>query len=78
MRANLTLQQLKAFTQPLSIDEQAFQGINPRQKEAVRAKLEADIQAFLNAGNAIDRLPEPNWRNESRKVVAQFQLESVA
>lgn len=78
MRANLTLQQLKAFTQPLSIDEQAFQGISPRRKEAVRAKLEADIQAFLKAGNEIDRLPEPNWRNESRKVVARFQLESVA
>lgn len=78
MRANLTLQQLKAFTQPLTIDEQAFQGISPRRKAAIREKLEADVQAFLAAGNKIDALPEPDWRNESRKVCARFQLESVA
>lgn len=78
MRANLTPQQLKAFTQPLSIDEQAFQGINPRQKDAVRKRLEADIQAYLAAGHAIDQMPEPDWRNESRKACEQFHLESVA
>lgn len=78
MRANLTLQQLKAFTQPLSVDQQEFQGINPRQKVAVREKLEADIQAFLESGNAIHSLPAPNWNSASRKACEWLPLETVA